>query len=232
VIIADLEPHEEHGYEEVEGLPAPLPPGETMLWQGRSNAKTLAIHAYHVRSVGFYFAVLAIIRGVMAAQAGAGLPAALGAMTVTIGMALVCLAILWVMASATAKKSLFTITSKRVVLRHGVGIRKYVNVPYQDIVSVGLKTHPSGTGDIALTVQSEKRIPFLHLWPFARPMRFGKPVPLLRGIPQAKEAATILADAMNAWAPNRVEVHTEDPQSRPETDAEPLGDIALEASAT
>ena len=48
----------EHDYEPIPGLPAPLPPGETILWQGSPNWEILARRALRVRMVGMYFVIL------------------------------------------------------------------------------------------------------------------------------------------------------------------------------
>ena len=44
----------EHDTEPVLGLPAPLPPGETLLWQGSPRWWSLALDAYRVRALAFY----------------------------------------------------------------------------------------------------------------------------------------------------------------------------------
>ena len=36
-------------------LPAPLPQGERVIWQGKPSVKGLALRAFHVRKVPIYF---------------------------------------------------------------------------------------------------------------------------------------------------------------------------------
>jgi hypothetical protein len=36
-------------FEPVPGLPAELPAGETMIWQGRPQWRSLAVRAFHIR---------------------------------------------------------------------------------------------------------------------------------------------------------------------------------------
>ncbi|MEJ2299801.1 MAG: PH domain-containing protein, partial [Woeseiaceae bacterium] len=60
----------EHGREPVPGLPAYLPPGEEILWQGKPNWKRFAVRALHVRKLAFYFAALLAIRLVVQPESG------------------------------------------------------------------------------------------------------------------------------------------------------------------
>ena len=49
----------EHDYEPLPGLPAPLPPGESILWQGAPCWRSLALRAMRVRQFAIYFIFLA-----------------------------------------------------------------------------------------------------------------------------------------------------------------------------
>ena len=50
----------EHDYEPVPGLPAPLPANEAILWQGAPDWKTLARRAMRVRLIAAWFALLIV----------------------------------------------------------------------------------------------------------------------------------------------------------------------------
>ena len=50
----------EHEYEPIPGLPAHLPKGETILWQGAPDWQAFARGAMRVRMVTGYFGLLAI----------------------------------------------------------------------------------------------------------------------------------------------------------------------------
>ncbi|MEX7194519.1 hypothetical protein AB2C30_32370, partial [Pseudomonas aeruginosa] len=39
-------------------LPAPLPVGERVIWQGKPSLKGLALRSFHIREVAIYFGVL------------------------------------------------------------------------------------------------------------------------------------------------------------------------------
>ncbi|MDX2264185.1 MAG: photosynthetic complex putative assembly protein PuhB [Hyphomicrobiales bacterium] len=179
------------------GLPGPLPAGETLLWQGAPAWRSLARRAFLARAVAIYFALLAGLRlfgGALygesptEALAAAGSLAAWGAA----GVGVLCL-----MAFAIGRTTVYTITSRRVVLRIGVALPKTVNLPFAVIAEAALKTYPDGTGDIPLTL-SEGRAPYLHLWPHAKPWRFSSPEPMLRCTPDAARVAGILSAALKA----------------------------------
>lgn len=193
--------------EPVLGLPQHLPEGERIVWQGRASGKTLAIHAFHVRSVAIYFMVIVATRiafGLFQGQSSADFVRIAG-MTTILGVGAVM--ILSLLAWSMARRSCFTVTNKRIVVRHGVAIRKYINIPFGDVKAVNLRQHPSGDGDIALETIAGKRIPYFHLWPFARPLRLTNTVPLIRAIPDAAGVANALAHAMKAAAPEKASIH-------------------------
>src|SRR3954462_13677540 len=50
----------QHDYEPIIGLPAPLPAGETILWQGAPDWKSLARRAMRIRVLAVYFVLLFI----------------------------------------------------------------------------------------------------------------------------------------------------------------------------
>ena len=53
-------------FEPVPGLPAHLPEGEKLLWQGAPEWRDLAIRAFHVRKVAIYCGVLLLLPGAVA----------------------------------------------------------------------------------------------------------------------------------------------------------------------
>lgn len=212
------------------GLPQALPDGEEVLWQGRPDAATLAVHAFHVRSAALYLGAAGVLRIVLGAAGGQNVAEIARTGGVIALMAGLAVAVLFVLAWATARKALFTITNKRVVMRHGVALRKYINVPFCEIRSADLRRHASGAGDIALSTSKKASVPYFHLWPFARPMRFTNTIPLIRAIPRVDEAARKLVTAMAAAAPEKVAVTQS--ASRPEAKAPalPRGSLKPEIS--
>jgi hypothetical protein len=186
----------EHDHEPIPGLPAPLPANEEILWQGAPDWKTLARRAMRVRVVGVWFALL-IVWGI-AGGVSDGTPLtdlALSAARLT-GLAAVALALLALFGWLAARTTLYTITSRRVVMRFGIALPITIQIPFAKIQAAGLHAWHDGTGDIALSLSAGQRIAYLVLCPHARPWTFGRAQPTLRSIPDAAAVAQILGRAL------------------------------------
>ncbi|MEM1106142.1 MAG: photosynthetic complex putative assembly protein PuhB [Pseudomonadota bacterium] len=185
-------------YEPIRGLPERLPPGEAIRWQGSPDWRHLAVHAFHIRFIAGYFLLVTSWR--LANLAAEGAPA--GAMVFAAATSLLALvaasAIIGVIAWAMARAAIFTISDERIVMRYGGAIRKYVNLPYSKIAAADVRTYGKSGGDIALTTTGEGGPAYLHLWPFARPLKFTPPMPTLRGLASVDTAAQALAAAIEA----------------------------------
>jgi hypothetical protein len=190
----------EHDYEPLPGLPAPLPQGEALLWQGSPCWQALARRALRMRQIAVYFAALA------AWCAAAGLSAGTPAGDITLSMlrlgafAALAVALLALFAWLVARTTLYTITTRRVVMRFGIALPMTLQIPFRMIDAAGLQVWQDGTGDIALTLRAGQRVAYLVLWPHARPWRMTRPAPTLRALPDAASAAQILGRALAAAA--------------------------------
>jgi hypothetical protein len=182
------------------GLPAPLPPGERLLWQGAPRWGALARRAFHVRKLAIYCAVLLAWRVVADLSDGQSpASAALGALWLT-PLVLGAVGIPALLAWLFSRTTVYTITSRRVVLRSGVALPMTLNIPFRLVGSAALKTYRDGTGDIPLALAGPDRIGYLHLWPNVRPWRVARAEPMLRAVPDAARVAGILAQALAAAA--------------------------------
>jgi hypothetical protein len=188
----------EHDFEPIRGLPGNLPEGETLLWQGSPNWLTMAQQAFHVRAVGAYFLAMLAWRTIGAVMGGEPPLHALQTSLTVAPIALLAVGILALFAWLNSRTTVYSITSRRVVMRFGAAIPKAINIPFTIIDSAALKTFANGDGDLALTLKAPNKIAFLHLWPHARPWRASSPQPTFRGLPNAQAVAGILASAMAA----------------------------------
>ena len=184
----------EHEIEPIRGLPGNLPPGEQILWQGAPRPLGLARSAYHARSVAIYFGLLTAVALGLAIAHGSPL---LGTL-ITAGLGLVAVALLCGMAWLSARASVYTLTSRRLVLRVGVALPTCVNLPLSRVAAVDL----SAGGDIALRLTDAPPLGWVALWPHARPWRLSRPEPMLRALPDAPAVAAQIARACLAAAPN------------------------------
>jgi hypothetical protein len=184
----------------VGGLPARLPEGETLLWQGAPEWKSLARHAFRIRLAGAYFAGLVALRVGASLLAGDAVNLALGtgvngAILGTTAVAMFC-AISWLIARTTT----YSITTKRIVITYGAALPKSVNLPFTRFESADVKFSSDGTGDIRLRLPPEVRLSYLLLWPHVNAGKNGRAEPVLRAIATPQEVANILATAIGAPA--------------------------------
>jgi hypothetical protein len=192
-------PIESHGHEhELEpqyGLPERLPSGETILWQGSPEFRTVALSIFHVRKVAVYFAVLLAIRAGLAANESGLWLDGLVSLAWPLPLALTALGLLTALAWMTAKTAVYTLTNKRVVMRIGIVLTLTFNVPLRTVRSAGLRQRTDRAGDIVLQLRGPDHIAYLHLWPHALPWHLARPEPMLRAVSQAPEVAALLTRA-------------------------------------
>ena len=184
---------QEHDAEPIRGLPGPLPAGETIVWQGAPDWRVLARTALKAHWVAGYFGALAV--WTIGSHAAEGMPAlqaiASGGLTLLAGAAAVGLILLY--AWGVGRTTVYTLTNRRFVLRHGIALSKCFNVPYGVVASAGLKVDAKGFGDIPMGLNGDAKIAFPHLWPHARPWAVVKPQPMMLALPNAASVAERLS---------------------------------------
>lgn len=200
------------------GLPDHLPEGEHILWQGSPDRAALARRALKGRLVVIYFGLaMVFVSGIAWSQ---GRPPGATAISLAL-LAAACgaaLALIWGFAVLVARTTIYTITTRRVVMRIGIALPITLNLPLAAMVGAGLRTDPDGTGDIPIAIGGAGRIGFFNLWPHARPWRVSRPEPMLRAVPEAAQVGAILARALGAGPLGRAATaRVETP--RPVTDA-------------
>jgi hypothetical protein len=192
--------HDDFDFDPVRGLPEVLPAGERMLWQGSPRWQDMALHAFHVRKVAVYFAVITFSVVLLRLADGLNLLDALKPVLWYLPLTLVSVGLLSGLAWASAKTTIYTITTKRIVLRIGIALPMSLNVPFNLIENAGLRTYASGAGDIPVELKGDDRVAWLILWPHARPFHLKNPQPMLRAVPNAETVAHLLGDALQGKA--------------------------------
>jgi hypothetical protein len=186
----------EHDSEPVPGLPAALPAGEDILWQGRPGWRGLARRAMHLRGLALYFAALAVWRAAVLTAEGAPAGEFVLGIAWMLLLGAVPLALLAGYAWLSARTTMYTITSRRVVVRTGVALPLTVNIPFAVIGGAALARAPDGTGDIALQIMPPHRASWMALWPHTRSWRFTRPEPALRAVAEPEAVARVLSRAL------------------------------------
>jgi hypothetical protein len=185
--------HDDFAFEPIPGLPERLPLGEDMLWQGRPDPRALAREAYGIRWIAGYFALIVLWRASVGYGA-AGLAGAFAWGLPYVGLGVLGCGVVYLLALAQARATIYTITSSRVVMRIGAALTVTFNFPFVQMASAQLDDR-GATGTIALQTKGETRISFLVLWPHVRPWHIAKTQPALRCIPDAAAVAKLLAEA-------------------------------------
>ncbi|MEM6662694.1 MAG: photosynthetic complex putative assembly protein PuhB [Pseudomonadota bacterium] len=182
------------------GLPEQLPEGEEILWQGRPEAWALARHSLFTHWILGYTALLAFWRAGTLIDL---MPvwAALSATVPIILTGLAAVAILWLLAAAQARATVYTITNKRVVMQIGAALSLNLNLPFSRIDSADLDLRRNGIGTIALQMEGRTRLSYLVCWPHVRPWKWNPAQPALRCIPDAENVARLLATAVQTRTP-------------------------------
>ena len=185
----------------VGGLPSQLPPGEQILWQGAPKWLSLARHAFHIRLIAGYFALLILWRvaGPLIAGHGVLFAATQGLSGLTLAAAGIGLFsfFAWLIARTTT----YTITNRRVVITYGMALPKSVNLPFSRLEAADLRVNAEGTGDIVLKLPEQVRLSYLLLWPHVHGGKNGRAEPVLRGIADPRDVARLLSEAIGQTVP-------------------------------
>jgi len=187
----------EHDFEPQRGLPEALPASEQLLWQGSPEWRAMAIEVFHVRKLAIYFALLLLLRAGFIVGDGGGTSEVFSAWVWLLPMCVLAVAAMLWLARQTARSTVYSITSKRVVMRIGIVLNVTYNLPFKRITAAGVLRRKDGHGDIPLTLQRGERIAILQLWPHARPWRLSQPEPMLRCLADVAGPASVLS---KAWA--------------------------------
>lgn len=193
----------EYEYEPIPGLPAYLPEGEKLLWQGSPHWRAVARRVLHLRGVSYYFGAILLWRIAFGWYDGQTLKTIAVSCGWLLLLGVSTLAFLLWVARLIARGTIYSISDRRVVMRFGIALPVSLNIPFRIVDSAGLRVYADGTGDIPLRLNGDGRVAYLHLWPHARPWALNRAEPMLRGVLGATEAAKILAAALAAL--NRAE---------------------------
>lgn len=188
--------HDDYAFDAAPGLPEALPAGERVLWQGGADWRVLARQAYRIRWVAGYLGAFLAWQATTALADGAGVLGALRACSIPLALSLTGLGLLAGLAWASARGSVYTITNRRVVLRHGIALPMTVNLPYSQIDAAAATTASDGSGQIALTLAGTQRLGYLLMWPYVRPLHYTRTQPSLRGLAAVRPVAAVLAQAL------------------------------------
>ncbi|MDO9640480.1 MAG: photosynthetic complex putative assembly protein PuhB [Pseudotabrizicola sp.] len=184
-------------FEIMPGVPAGLPKGEDILWQGKADAMALAREAYKINWIAGYMLIVVLWRaGGAYADGGTALMLATGLPYLVLAIA--AYGVIYLLAWAQARASIYTITTARVIMRIGAALPVTYTIPFVRIATARLDLKPGGTGTIAIEITDGARLSYAVLWPHLRPGFAKVTQPAFRCIPGAQNVARLLADAAQA----------------------------------
>jgi hypothetical protein len=176
-------------------LPSDIPTGEHVLWHGRPRGISLMRRAFGGEIIALYFGAMTIVNFVWTYEEAGFSEATLSAVK-TVGAAALALALVGLLAWLSSRTSLYLITDRRVVMKVGIALPIFFNIPFSAIETASVRIFIDGTGDIPIGISAPQRIAYLHLWPHARAFRLARPEPALRSVGGAKEVAETLSRAL------------------------------------
>ena len=180
-------------------LPRDIPRGEKLLWHGRPRWVSLARRAYRADFVAAYFVALTAWNCLSVGWDSGWIAAGVvGAKT--LGIAGAALLLLAVLAYASARTTLYVVTTRRLILKVGIALPIFINLPFTQIVSAAARLYGDGTGDIPVVLAPSQRVAYFALWPHARPFHFRHPEPALRCVANGAAVADTVSRALREAA--------------------------------
>lgn len=192
--------HDDFDFEPIRGLPQLLPAGETLLWQGSPDWRAHAVHVFHVRKMALYFAALLLAHIAHSISIGQTLAQGLLAVRGPFAFACAALAVTLTIAWFSARTTVYSITSRRVVIRHGIALPMSVNIPFTAVHAAATKIYRGGLGDIAMKLTRGQRLGYCLTWPHVRRWHLLQPQPAFRAIADVSRVAQVLGSALRAFA--------------------------------
>ncbi len=184
--------------ERAAGLDAPLPTGETILWQEKPQPRALTRSIFHARGLATYFGTAALLVFALSVTEYP-MGQAFGVTTLLLPFFGLAYGILALIGRATARATTYTLTNRRVILHIGIAYEMTVSVPLSAVLNASLRRRPDGSGEIALKVTDVNNVRYVALWPHARAWHFLKPQPMLRGLSHPDRVVEMIAEALIAF---------------------------------
>lgn len=173
-----------------------LAPGETIVWQGRPATLALMRHVFHLHLIGAYLLLIQALNAYASYRKGLDL---IGALRWAVPLAVASLAAFAIFAALawfSARSTHYVITDRRLVMKFGLAMPATLSIPFPMIERLSVTLGSGRCGDIPVRMRHGHHIPYLKLWPHARPWQFRQPEPMLRCVPQAGRIAALASRAI------------------------------------
>lgn len=196
----DKEDDNDFAFEPIKGLPEELPEGETILWSGSPEKWAIGTRVFHARAIFAVFAILAISSLFSSLTPDASIAQRIGQCLSILAAGGAYVALATFMGWLIAINTVYTLTNKRIVIRHGVTMPMAINLPFSKVASAALRSGSDGAGDVSVTLLDGNHVSLFALWPHNRPWSWQGAAPAFKCIADADRVAQILHDALVADA--------------------------------
>jgi Bacterial PH domain len=188
-------------FETATGVPDVLPLGERIMWQGRPSRWALLRHVFHADIIVAYFTVVVAARLIFGWHDGLPAGELLGTITALLLAAALALSIVGALAWQAARTTVYTLTTRCLIMRYGMALPITLNIPLARITAAKFASRKDASGDIAVTPEAGARLAYMMLWPHVRAWHIANPEPALRCVPDVSQVAQVLQEALAATAP-------------------------------
>jgi hypothetical protein len=190
--------HDDFDFEPQRGLPAALPAGERLLWQGAPDWRELALHGYRVRAFAWYGAAVIVARAILNLAEGGALLTVLEGLFWPVVLLTSGLGLLGFIAWLAARTTVYSLTERRIVIRQGIAMPVTMNLPLSLVDGVSAVSRGMQCGDVALQLAPAERVSYLLLWPHVRPWQWRQPQPMLRALRDYKAVGALLVQTLQS----------------------------------
>jgi hypothetical protein len=190
--------HDDFDFEPQRGLPAALPAGERLLWQGAPDWRELALHGYRVRAFAWYGAAVIAARAILNLAEGTALQTVLSGLAWPVLLLSAGLGLLGFIAWLAARTTVYSLTERRIVIRQGIAMPVTMNLPLSLIDGVSAVSRGLNCGDVALQLAPDERVSYLLLWPHVRPWQWRQPQPMLRALRDHEAVGALLVQSLQS----------------------------------
>lgn len=190
--------HDDFAFEPKPGLPSALPENEEVLWSGSPEPWRLGHRAFHTRWIAAFFVIMAVSSIFSGFNHGAGTGRIAMTFVTLLFVGGLVVGFLAIMGWLVAINTIYTITNKRLIIRHGVTMPMAVNVPFTKVARADVKVDKNGAADISVALLDGNRLSIFAIWPHNRPWSWQGAAPAMRMVPDGAKVAKLLSDALLA----------------------------------
>ena len=174
-----------------------VPKNEKIQWTGRPEWKSFAYQSFGLKYLIAYFVISGLYVAASMDQSFV-LRIFLTNFIPFVVSGFLAGTILIIIAYIEAAHTYYILTERRVILKSGVALVFVLHAPFSKIASIDRQNLAKGRGNIAFSMGSGKRIPYLSCWPSVKPWTFMSPIPSFRSIKDVAEVELLLVKIANA----------------------------------